>query len=67
MKIQDIELNFDEHIGAKVTYVPRYVKGNINHPDCAGGTIAYWNDLYVFVNYGTGTNKATYELDLVWG
>jgi hypothetical protein len=54
-------------VGSKVTYVPNHANGNAQHEDCEGGTIASWNSHYVFVNYGTGTNKATSARDLVWG
>lgn len=53
-------------VGSKVTYVPQHADG-AGHPDCEGGTITSWNDKYVFVNYGTGTNKATDPSDLRWG
>ncbi len=66
MKIEGIKLT-EESIGSKVTYVPSHVKGDASHPDCEGGTISLWNDFYVFVNYGKGTNAATKTEDLVWG
>jgi hypothetical protein len=65
MKIENIELT-NEHIGSKVTYIPDHAK-NTNHKDCKGGTISSWNDTYIFVNYGTGTNAATCSRNLVWG
>ena len=67
LKIEGIELKESEHIGSKVTYIPRHAKGDASHPDADGGTISSWNDSYVFVNYGTGTNKATPAECLVWG
>ena len=66
MKISTIEIT-KKCIGSKVTYVPRYAKGNAGHKDCEGGTISSWNDKFIFVNYGTGTNAATRPEDLVWG
>lgn len=66
LEIQGRELE-DKHIGSKVTYIPTYAKGDVNHEDAEGGTISSWNHKYVFVNYGTGTNKATRPEDLVWG
>ena len=66
MKIEGIELT-QEHKDSKVTYVPRHANGNASHPAAEGGTISSWNDTYVFVNYGTGTNKATPPELLVWG
>ena len=57
----------EEHIGSKVTYVPNHAEGNAGHKDCEGGTISLWNDKFIFVNYGTGTNQATSPGDLVWG
>jgi len=65
MKIEDVELT-EEHVGAKVTYVPDHAK-NAGDPACQGGIISSWNDQYVFVNYGTGTAAATYPRHLVWG
>lgn len=66
MKIENTELT-NEHIGSKVTYIPSHAHGLANHEDCKGGTISSWNDSYIFVNYGTGTNQATYPRHLVWG
>lgn len=66
MKIQGRELK-ESDVGSKVTYVPMHVNGNAGHDDCEHGTISSWNELYVFVNYGTGTNQATDPDDLVWG
>ena len=66
MKIENVELT-EEHKGSKVTYVPRHAKDNASHPNAEGGTISSWNDKFVFVNYGTGTNKATPPELLVWG
>lgn len=65
MEIKGTKLE-DKHIGSKVTYVPRHAD-NPNHPDVEGGTIASWNDEFVFVDYGTGTNKATPPELLMWG
>lgn len=66
MQIQGREL-VDSDRGSKVTYVPGHAKGNAGHKDCEEGTISSWNDKFVFVNYGTGTSKATRPEDLVWG
>lgn len=66
IKIQGRVLASDD-VGSKVTYVPLHAEGKASHPDCEGGTIANWNDCNVFVNYGTGTNKATNPKDLLWG
>lgn len=66
MEIENIKLE-EKHVGAKVTYIPPHDKENAQHEDAEGGTISSWNDTYVFVNYGTGTNKATYPRMLVWG
>ena len=66
MQIETIILT-EEHIGSKVTYIPNHAYGNAGHKDCEGGTISSWNDTYVFVNYGKGTNAATRPQDLVWG
>ena len=66
MKIEDRELMKDD-FGSKVTYIPHHAQENAGHEDCKGGTIASWNDRYVFVDYGTGTNQATRSQDLVWG
>jgi hypothetical protein len=49
-----------------VMYVPGYAEGDKRHPDCIKGTIASWNDTYVFVNYGDGRNIATRPVDLIW-
>lgn len=65
MKIEGKELTESDK-GAKVTYIPRHADG-ANHPDAEGGTISSWNDTFVFVNYGTGTNKGTPPELLVWG
>ena len=66
MKIENKQL-LETDIGSKVTYIPLHANGNASHPDCDGGTIASWNDKFVFVNYGTGTNEATRPEDLVFG
>jgi hypothetical protein len=66
MKIEDVELT-NEHKGSKVTYIPSHAHGSAAHPDCEGGTISSWNNWFVFVNYGKGTNAATRTEDLVWG
>ena len=66
MKIQEVKLQ-DIHRDSKVTYVPSHVHGNAGHEDCEGGTISSWNDKFIFVNYGKGTNAATRPEDLVWG
>lgn len=65
-KIQKIPL-LKSHIGSKVTYIPSHANGDASHPDAEGGTISSWNDMYIFVDYGTGTNKATPSDKLVWG
>ena len=66
MKIENIELT-DDHVGSKVTYIPDHAKGLASHKDCESGTISSWNDSFIFVNYGKGTNAATYPRNLVWG
>ena len=66
MNIEGIKLR-EDYIGAKVTYIPNHAKGNASHPDCEGGTISSWNDSFIFVNYGKGTNAATKAENLVWG
>lgn len=66
MKIENIELT-EDFVGSKVTYIPRHANGDASHADSEGGTVSSWNDTYVFVNYGTGTNKATPPELLVWG
>jgi len=66
MKIDGIELIEDDR-GSKVTYIPGHAKGSAAHEDCEGGTISSWNDTFIFVNYGKGTNAATRPEDLVWG
>ena len=66
IQIQGRELTQDD-VGSKVTYVPLHAEGDAGHKDCEGGTISSWNDTYVFVNYGTGTNQATSPSDLIWG
>lgn len=63
MKIDGNEVE----VGDKVTYIPTHAKGNANHVDSQGGTISSWNDTFIFVNYGTGTNQATRPEDLVRG
>ena len=65
MEIEGIKLE-EKHKGAKVTYIPPHADGPQDE-DAEGGTISSWNDTYVFVNYGTGTNKATYPRMLVSG
>ncbi len=59
MKIQGRELT-DGDQGSKVIYAP-------THQDSEEGTISSWTDNVVFVDYGTGTNKATSPRDLEWG
>jgi len=66
MQIQNKELT-PEDKNSKVTYIPAHAHGDASHSDCEQGTISSWNDTYVFVNYGTGTNAATRPEDLVWG
>lgn len=66
MKIEETKL-IEEHRGSKVTYIPPHAKGKASHSDCEGGTISLWNDTFIFVNYGRGTNTATRPEDLVWG
>ncbi len=58
---------YEIKVGDKVTYIPSHAKGDANHPDSQGGTISSWNDTFIFVNYGTGTNQATRPDDLVRG
>ena len=55
----------EECIGSKVTYIPNHAKDDSSQWE--GGTISSWNDQYIFVNYGKGTNAATRPQDLVWG
>ena len=66
MKIEEIELT-EEYKDSKVTYIPNHAAGNASHPDCEDGTISSWNDIFIFVNYGKGTNAATKPENLVWG
>lgn len=61
MKFNELKKNL------QVTYVPRHAKNNENHPDRQLGIITSWNDTFVFVNYGTGTSKATDINDLLKG
>lgn len=63
--IQGVELT-EEHVGCKVTYVPRHANGNASHPDSEGGHIKRWNDRFCFVTYTTGTKATNFE-DLVFG
>ena len=67
MEVTGIRLCYPEHVNCKVTYIPSHAEGDARHEDCEGGTISSWNDTYVFVNYGTGTNAATRPEDLVFG
>jgi len=67
MKISGITLYYPEHVNCKVTYIPSRAEGDAEHKDCEGGTISSWNDTYVFVNYGKGTNAATRPEDLIFG
>lgn len=66
MKIEGKEITLED-TGSKVTYIPNHAHDDVNHVDCLGGTIASWNNRFVFVNYGTGTNQATDSTNLVWG
>jgi len=50
--------------GLLVTYIPRHTK---TYKDMELGKISSWNDRFVFVDYGTGTNKATNIEDLEIG
>ena len=63
MKIGNEELN-ESHVGSKVTYVPSHAKNDSSQWE--GGIISSWNCMYVFVNYGKGTNAATRPEDLLW-
>lgn len=56
----------EEHIGSKVTYIPRHANGDASHKDAEGGTIKRWNEYGVFVNYISNTKLTPYEC-LVWG
>ncbi len=56
----------EEHVGSKVTYVPRHANGNASHPDCEGGRIKRWNDGGVFVDYVRNVARTNFD-DLVWG
>lgn len=51
--------------GDRVLYVPKHARGNTSHADCERGTVAFTNDLYVFVKYGTHKSQATAPADLV--
>ena len=51
--------------GLVVTYIPRHAKHS--YVDRELGQISSWNDRFVFVDYGTGTNKATDIEDLEIG
>lgn len=66
LQIEGITLGL-EHVGSKVTFIPHYAHGNAGHPDCEGGTIASFNDTFVFVDYGKGNRPGTSPEDLVWG
>jgi len=63
--IEGIELT-EEHIGSKVTYIPRNANGNISHKDCEQGRIKRWNDGGVFVDYTKNICRTNFK-DLVWG
>ncbi len=63
--IEGVELT-EEHIGSKVTYVPRHANGDASHKDCEGGTIKRWNDGGVFVDYVRNVCRTDFA-DLVWG
>ena len=65
MKIEGIELK-NEHMGKEVTFLPSHAKGNPKHSDAEDGTIVRWNEAYVFVDYGKGTNAATPSRLLIW-
>jgi hypothetical protein len=66
MKIENQELA-ESCKGDPVTYVPRHANGNASHKDAEHGIITRWNDKFIFVEYGTGTPKATQPELLVWG
>jgi hypothetical protein len=53
-----------EKIGLEVTYIPRR---NKDYKFRELGKVTSWNDLYVFVNYGSGNSKATSRQDLKIG
>lgn len=63
--IDGIELGV-EHIGSKVTYIPKHAKGDASHPASAGGRIKSWNDRGVFVDYTTNVCHTNFS-DLIWG
>lgn len=65
-EIEGVELT-NEHIGSKVTYTPPHAHGDCSHPAAESGTIKSWNDMFIFVEYGTGTAKATPARLLHWG
>lgn len=65
MQIQGLPLTEDLK-GHSVRYIPAYADGDARHKDCLKGTVASWNDTYIFVNYGDGRNIATRPVDLVW-
>lgn len=63
--IEGVELT-EEHIGSKVTYIPRHANGDASHKDAKGGHIKWWNDGGVFIIYPHNTCRTSFE-DLVWG
>jgi len=68
MKIENIELNKEQHYLDNVTYVPGYANGNAGHDDCEPGVIIDFNDDVVKVLYcKSRTVQATSPSDLVWG
>lgn len=56
----------NEHIGVKVTYIPRHAHGDVNHPDIEHGKIKSWNDGGVFVDYIRNVCRTDFD-DLIWG
>lgn len=63
--VAGVELT-EEHIGSKVTYVPKHAHGDASHPDCEGGRIKSWNEGGVFVDYVRNVCRTDFA-DLIWG
>jgi hypothetical protein len=51
--------------GEKVLFVPDIADGDLKHPDCEEGVVSSINNKFVFVNYRSGSNQATYRMHLV--
>jgi len=68
MKIENTEINIENHYLDNVTYVPTHAKGNAGHPDCEQGVIISMGSDTVKVLYCKGrTVQSTRPEDLVWG